>query len=455
MRLGFLALGGLPLAVAAALAYAPPALANGRFPRAGQVAIDPSDPNHIVARATFGLLTTQNAGKRWDWICEYAMGYATGSIEDPAIGITEDGTLVAALLEGLTVSASESCAWSFAGGGLSDQVFSDLSIEPTDPKGVVALVSGGIGGGMFITQVWQSADNAQSWNQAGVDLPAELLGLTLDVAPSDPDRIYVVGTVSPSSAGTIARTEDRGASWTLLPTASGATGVPYLSAIDPDDPDLVYVRVDDDPFDSLLVSSDGGLNWTTVFQSQGDLLGFALSPDGSTVTVGGPKDGIWSAPAATLEFERVSTVGARCLTWVSRGLFACADEVDGFEVGLSEDGGKTFSAVMHLQEICGPLACAPDTIVGRECTGYWPVISNLILAPGCDTPASNGSASGETPPESSGGCGCRSAAPYPADGTAPENGSPVLVLLLGGSMALVRREQRRRRKDLVRRPTGR
>ena len=40
------------------------ALANGRFPLANQLVVDPTNPDHMVARATFGILDTHDNGAR-------------------------------------------------------------------------------------------------------------------------------------------------------------------------------------------------------------------------------------------------------------------------------------------------------------------------------------------------------------------------------------------------------
>src|SRR5687768_951087 len=52
-----------------------PARANGRYPLADQIVVDPGNPEHVVARATFGLLDSSDGGKTFRWICERAVGY--------------------------------------------------------------------------------------------------------------------------------------------------------------------------------------------------------------------------------------------------------------------------------------------------------------------------------------------------------------------------------------------
>ena len=79
----------IPLGSAAAFALAAslvglPALANGRFPAAGQIAVDPSDPSHLVVRTTYGLTVTNDHGAHWSWVCEAAVGYSGAALRSGA-----------------------------------------------------------------------------------------------------------------------------------------------------------------------------------------------------------------------------------------------------------------------------------------------------------------------------------------------------------------------------------
>jgi photosystem II stability/assembly factor-like uncharacterized protein len=414
-------------ATIAALSISTPVLANGRYPAAGEIAIAPSDPQTILVRATYGILLTKNGGQRWEWVCEGAVGF-NGS-EDPMVSFTADGTILAGIFEGLSVSRDSGCQWSFVGGGLTQHYVVDLAVDKVDPTKGVLVISNSTGQDdagqpVFLGQLWSTADNGQTWAQSGVDLPPQFLALTVDTAPSDPNRVYASGRMGPPQyPGVLQRSDDRGATWQTLPIpGSDDTHLPYVGAIDPNDPDVVYVRLDGSPSDQLLVSKDGGHQWNTIFDGQGDLFGFALSPDGATVAIGGDKDGIWTAPASTLAFTKASSVGAKCLTWSSAGLYACADEfLDGFTAGVSTDEGKTFTPIMHLSALCGPLACGADTSVGMMCPMQWPVTAATISATGCDEPDGGTSSSSSSSTSSSsssggggadpGGCSCAYVSP--------------------------------------------
>lgn len=422
------------------------AFANGRFPAAGQIAIDPSDPDHLVVRTTYGLTVSNDHGARWSWVCEAAVGY--GGTEDPMMAITADSTLIAGIFEGLSASHDRGCQWDFAPGGLKDRYVIDLATEKLDPKNAILAISNSVGGSMFLTEVWETKDNAKTWTMAGVDMPADFLGLTLDAAPGDSNRIYVSGRYGkPGYDGALERTNDRGATWQkLLIPGSNDQALPYIGGIDPQNAEVVYVRLDAVKTDKLVVTKDGGVTWADAFTSTGNLLGFAISPDGATVAVGGDTDGIWTAPASTLAFTQVSKIGARCLTWTSAGLYACADEfVDGFAVGLSKNQGATFTPVMHLQANCGPLACGAATTNGSKCPDAWGATKLTIGGATCEGASgssstgagSSTSAATSTSSSSSGGSsgGCSVSGPATAAGMA----LPGLVL---AGAALARRRRR-------------
>ncbi|HVY46680.1 MAG TPA: hypothetical protein VHB21_12415 [Minicystis sp.] len=448
---------GLAAAIAV-LATTAATRANGRFPAAGEIALDPADPGTILVRATYGLLLTRDRGERWSWICEDAVGF--GGSEDPMLSFTADGSILAGTFEGLAVSHDVGCDWVFYGKGLARRYVIDLAVDKNDPLNGVLLASAnpGVGPAGSGPELWQTSDAGATWTQAGVGLPQSFLGLTVEIAPSNPNRVYVSGVLGPPAApsrqGTIERSDDRGATWQTLPIpASDDQSPPYVAAVDPSNPDVLYVRLDGTPTDRLVVSKDGGATWTQVFQTKtpvmgdtSDLLGFALSPDGSMVALGGPKDGLWTAPSSTLAFSKVSTISALCLNWSDKGLYGCADEyADGFTAGISKDDGKTWTPILHLAGLCGPLACGSDSGVAQRCTDLWPLMVEGIGDPKCDGTASSSSASsgaGESGGAGGQGEGARAKSSGCACGVARENGglaSLAAAVLLGGALKKRRR----------------
>ncbi|WP_438002731.1 hypothetical protein WME89_27650 [Sorangium sp. So ce321] len=453
-----IALGLGAAAACLALSASTPASANGRYPAAGQILVDPSDPDHIALRATYGLLVTRDGGERWSWICEGAIGYS--GFEDPMMVITGGGSILAGLFDGLSATHDGGCQWEMAEGELAQRNIVDLSIDRADPASAILLGSSVLASDAIVTQVWESKDDGRTWTQAGADLPSTFLGVTLDSAPSDPRRIYVSGRWNgPTFQGIVKRSSDRGATWEDFEVpGSDDRNLPYLGAVDPVDPDIVYVRRDGDGADALLVSNDGGATWREVFQAT-SLLGLALSPDGTMIAAGSDEDGLWIAPTATLEFTRVGQLGVRCLTWTAQGLFACADElVDGFTAGVSTDGGKTFSPLMTLDRLCGsPPACGSESSTGQTCPPLWPSTASFIGAKGSCGAGSGSSAASSGAGASDGGGEAAAGGTGASDGGGSSCGasaggrSGALLLGMVAAGGALLRARRRRQIRLSRR----
>ena len=210
------------------------------------------------------------------------------------------------------------------------------------------------------------------------------------------------------------RSDDGGATFTSSKLNLPAGEHAYIGAVDPVDPDVVYLRKrcsmpGPDAHGRVLVTRDGAATWQEVWNGRGDVAGFALSPDGTKLAVGGPMEGVHLAITLDFAFRRVSDVGAQCLTWLSAGLFACADEgTYGFSIGQSQDEGLTFAPVLHFADIL-PHDC-PVGSPGASCLAAW---STVAPALGIDAgvvyarPSGQESADGAaTEPTASGAGGC-------------------------------------------------
>jgi photosystem II stability/assembly factor-like uncharacterized protein len=385
-----------------------PTWANGRYPAAGLVALSPTDASRLLVRSTFGFLASEDGGATWGWICEQGVGF--DSEEDPMVVFVGD-TLGVGLFKGLAQSSDGGCNWAFVGGELEGRYAIDLSVDKADPQRGVVVVSNGVGPGVFDTRVFETTDGAASWHPFGEALPDDVLGLTLDLAPSQPTRLYVSGRLKgPGYEGVLERSDDGGATWQrFFVPGSDDKALPYLGAIDPSDPDRVYVRLDREPDDQVLVSDDGGATFSLFFQGSGSLLGFALSPDGGAVFVGGPDDGLVRIDTQTGASELRSERGLLCLTAHQGGLYACFDEVlEGMTVGHSSDDGATFAPALLRGELC-PLVCENGSTTKSECATRWGPVALVIEASSC---------------LGSGGAGGQGAAGGGAGGSAGGGGQP-------------------------------
>jgi MYXO-CTERM domain-containing protein len=420
VRSAFLAAAAAALAASALLAAAP-ARANGRFPASNTIVFSPSNQDLLMVRTTYGILPSQDYGTTWTWLCEDSLGLPPTSNEDPNITLTAGNAVVVGISHGLEVSPDTGCTWTFSSmSGLAAQNVKDLVLRPDAPHTVLAVTStyevdagNPDGGNLYTQQVFATTDDGVTWAAQGTPIDPTVIVTTIEIAANDPQRIYVSAykDVTPRTTWLIAST-DGGMTWTEYPiTAFDPTQetAVYIAAVDPQNEDLVYVR--SEGASRLFVSSDGGHTFQAVYSLQDQMLGFALSQDGSKVYLGGANTGLFMAARGTLQFQQTSSIHVQCLATHGSDLWACSDEVSGFVAGVSQDDGATFTAKLHLNGISGPIACSASTTAG-QCTGalYQAMCANLGgcleggAGDGGTQEGPDGGASGSTPSKSS--CGC-------------------------------------------------
>jgi photosystem II stability/assembly factor-like uncharacterized protein len=375
------------------------AIGNGRYPLADQIVIDPQNPAHVVARATFGLLDSDDAGQNFRWICETAIGYF--GVEDPPIAVTANGSIVVASSKGLSVSADGGCSW-IRNPGLTGTWFGvDVTIVPARPHEALAVLSN-FNDGAYTVSVVRTVNDGASWDEVVSSFGADFLATTIEVAPSDPDRVYVSGKTLPDGAAVIVRSDDGGRTWRRFSVdLRGAYSI-FIGAVDPRNADVVYLRTHADETGRVLVSNDGAAAFREVWQAPDDPAGFALSSDGSVVAVGGSAVGISVASTADFAFRKTSNVGVYCLTFWGEKLLVCTKEaIDRFSIGVSGDLGEHFEALLHLPDV-QPRGCPRDASAGI-CALDWEDIAATI---GADAGTRVGDAGANVAAPPSNGCGC-------------------------------------------------
>ncbi len=402
------------MAGALALLAVRPANANGRFPASNQIIFSPTNENIIVGRATWAVLPSTDNGKTWGYLCEDVLALpGSASYEDPELGLTANNALVAGLsipTVGLDVSPDLGCNWNCIGGPLTDQQIADVVVRPDLPHEVLAITSTtSTDGGISISsQVYQSTDDGATWAALGTPLDPTVTAQTIDVANGDPTKIYVSGNRGYSMGRTASLfiSSDSGVTWVEHPVPQFNPSIPclapttgqcpsedslYIAAVDPSDPNRVYLRSDglagsNTPGTSrLYVTTDGGQTFQVVksftlpmqqssdFILTGELLGFALSPDGSTVYIGTRETGLWTASKTDLAFTQTNPkIEVQCLaarqTSAGPELWACSGETSGFIFGRSTNGGKSFTPAMAtVTSTSGLVACSASGTTSNAC----------------------------------------------------------------------------------------
>jgi hypothetical protein len=367
------------LVAAALVATTAPASANGRYPASSHIVFDPSDAEHFVVSSTIGLLETRDGGKTFGWRCESALGKILS--QDLILTVTANGTTVTTTFDGLATTA-DGCTFrklpDFTGKSVND-----LTLSRSAPHAPVAFYTARGEGGTE-SQLVRSDDDGATWSAVGPILPADVMPLTVDVAPSDASRVYVSGNLDSTHqfSSVLLRSDDGGINFTRadIPGTAGYH-LAWIAAVHPLDADRVFVRVQDPAGTTIWASIDGGQTFQKIFTGTGQLLGFAISPDGTEVAVGGPMDGIWVGPSDGSNFARKSDVPPTCLAWSGDGLYACSDwKMAGFSIGRSADHGATFDTVLRFDSLCGTTGCGSDTAVGMLCPAEWASVAPALGA---------------------------------------------------------------------------
>ncbi len=340
------------------------ALANGRYPIANQLVVSPADPTHLTLRTTFGLVLSEDAGKDFGWVCEKAAGFVNN--EDPPVEVTGDGSILVASSQALNISHDGGCVWDQA---VPDLTLVDADVDPSNTSRALAIASL-YTDGKTNSGLEETLDNGRTWHPLGMSFDG--LPATVAIAPSAPNTIYASGTSITDLTPTISVSVDDGAHWNSYPVSVANITVPFIAAIDPKDPDIVYVRAPTNGgTDVLVVSTDAGAHFKSIFEAKGGLYGFALSPDGKRVAVGGPNDDLSVASAPDYAFKPAGDLRPLCLKWATAGLYACADEANfGFSLGLSSDDGAHFEALFHKPDL-KLKSCPLSTPTGLYCPQAW------------------------------------------------------------------------------------
>jgi hypothetical protein len=382
------------------------ASANGRYPKSNQLLIDPNDPAHLVTRATFGLLNSTDAGQSWEWVCEQAIGYM--GTEDPAIAVTADGSTVAVSTRGLTVTHDGGCSWTRH----SDRLGIDVTVDRGNPHRAL-VAERFIVGSALTTFLLETTDDGATFTDLGATFEPRFLLETVDIAPSNPARVYVSGTFSDTQLGAVARSDDGGRTFMSFMLNLPVGDTPFIGAIDAKDADTLYVRTRSLPgvglpYARVLVSRDGAATWQELWMTPGEVPGLSLSPDGQKIAAGGQNSGVLVAGLPDGAFQRASNTPVSCLTWAAAGIYACGEETSNrFSLGLSDDEGVTFQPLLHFRDV-HPRSCDSGE-APQICSQYWGALAPLL---GIDAGAIGGTVDGGTDTTSPDapsrrGCSCR------------------------------------------------
>lgn len=343
-------------------------------PEPRTILLQDGHPEHVViGTRRGGYFVSEDAGASFSWLCEAGVGYDDEDVYPGAL--LASGTLVISTGFGGVASSRDGC--SFSTWSPSEQPFI-ADVRRRAGSGAVLALETRADEPSFVNQLWVSTDDAVTWHELGAAFADEERATSFAL---DADGRLFVGTTDSAGA----------ALWRLDPTASrserspltdDAGAVPRVIGVGGSgDTARVYVVLDYPQVeglthqgDVLLLSVDGGGSFLPLLTSGGDLSAAALSADGTALAFGGEDDGIQlleRADTATADMKpvKLSDLEAHALAWDTDGrLYVAGHETeDGFAVGVSDDGGRTFEPLFALCQVQGPRDCPADSSIGRLC----------------------------------------------------------------------------------------
>jgi hypothetical protein len=425
------------------------ARANGAFPDSDAVLLPVNRPHQIILSTNFGLIISDDDGATWQWTCERP---ETSNASTYALGAPPQEFLYALSPDvGLATSDDMSCRWLRAGGALAGVVASDVFPDPSDAAHVLAIAAGAADAAVGLDAVFESHDGGETFAATPIYAGTagdQLLGVEIARAAA---RVIYVTIASPGPHATLARSDDAGAHWAtfdLAPAIGARTA--RIVAVDPVDPNVIYLRAIGAGEELLAVSRDGGMTFATPVRVPGGALSaFARLASGTVLAAGlvpgdaGTTTGVaWRSNDGGVTFEDWTlSPMPRLRALAERGgrlYLAGSNYTDGWALAVSTDEGRTVQPTMHYDQVSGVKACVMavcqdlcDEQAGRRIWG--PEVCNPV--PG-DGGSVDGASDAGPPPKASSACGCST--------SAPSGGVTIAALLM--MVAMARRSAARRRR---------
>ena len=388
------------LALACSLAAPARARADGAFADSKVILLPRSQPQRIIASSDLaGLLVSDDDGATWSWICEAAIGHFAGLFQ---LGPAPDERMFAITQRGLSRSGDAGCSWERSGGAA--QRASDAFPDPNDPQRVFMVAQPA-------TSDWDdsarpdvlvvSADGGRTFGEPlYMTTAASITGV--EVSRSDPQRVYLTLDAFDPAHPYIARSSDGGASWEKMDWYAPLGQRPLvlrILAVDPQDPDTIYVRMSNGSNDALAITHDGGSSVRIAHELGDRMSAFLLRSDGALAVASADGTSFISHDGGDSFEPWTDALHMQALAERDGRLYAVANNRrDGFALASSDDGGSSWRPLLTFDRLQGPLACGALAAI---CDASW-----SALAPTLGRLASTGSKTSALRAAADGGGGC-------------------------------------------------
>ncbi len=257
---------------------------TGDLPRPDVILTETKKGNAMAAsarRSASGSQRTTSTG--WQ-----PLGPATVPVNNNGVGrincivinpLDTNTLYVGSACGGVHISHDGGVTWASNSDNFPSLSIADIAVNPSHPDTLYAATGDGYGytvdgynnfwGGLYSAGVMKSTDGGVTWNTTGLSFIQTNRNVIqkLLINPNNPNILLAASTNG------VYRTNDAGATWTHVYTASHI----YSIAFHPGSPNTVY-GVDDA---NLLVSNDGGTTWSVLYPGinpVADRASIAVSP---------------------------------------------------------------------------------------------------------------------------------------------------------------------------------
>lgn len=197
----------------------------------------------LLAGSEQGVFRSQDGGRRWEHLTR-GLPARLATAQVALVPDAPDVMLVASSAGELFCSQDRGRSWVAAQGAAG---LPAALLAPSAARAVLHTDAG----------LFTSADQGRTWTRSSqaVGLPGKP---GLSACAAAPETLCAV--VWEDGAGRLIRSRDGGATWSDLPGSAGAIDV----ALDPGQPDTIYLLSARGQPDPLLISRDGGASWSPL-----------------------------------------------------------------------------------------------------------------------------------------------------------------------------------------------
>lgn len=351
------------------------AVASAHPPPLGiALALHPSgDPQQAVLMAQSRGFIAPGEGNQRVYGC--LEGLQLALTERPGLTFTSDGQLVVGSTRGL-LKGPDLCRLE-TNADIGTLLVQDLHPDPSTNTRLWAVTNqGSADNGLFASQ-----DEGDSWSLVYPAATDTLLN-RVRVSPADPQRVYLGGSQilldPPREAPFLRVSEDGGQTFERelsLPLGELERSR-RLVAAHPTQADTVFVMASRGESsttpDVLLRSDNGGFDFEPIEVGATGAVGPVFDETGRRAWIAG-LNGVFASDDGARSFVQVrDDLVSGCIAYAQGRLYLCSWHAAGsFALGVSDDAGQTFEALVQFNDATEPLRCEQDPSVLDVCQRDW------------------------------------------------------------------------------------